>query len=353
MSELVDPSYLLKILGFAALCQIGTIAHSFMKRFKENKYYLFASLLIIITTIFIYKGVSNLNFATQKKNVITTVYTVPIKQIPILKENLEKTNLDSTSLSYEVFAQSISAKSAYVEDIDTGTVLFDRNSERILLPASTTKLMTALVAIDEYDLDDTIKVPELPHIDGFNYEFRIDEEIRVRDLLKAALIQSNNDAAYVLALASKDGIDGYIEKMNAKAQELNLKSTKYENPAGFDDDTQKSSAHDLVILSKEFMSNEFLASVVGTKETTFTDVTGENTHKFYTTHQLLGIDPTVVGIKTGTTQGASQVLITQFNRDGHNIVVVVMGSDERYLETTKLVDWVFNAYTWIDPEELI
>lgn len=329
-----------------------------MKRFKAKKYYLFASLLVIIITLMIYKGVDNLDFVTQNNKFSTTVYTVPIKQIPILNEKLPQFNQVATisaktNLSYEVFAQSISAKSAYVEDIDTGTVLFDRNSERILLPASTTKLMTALVALDEYKLDQIITIPKLPSIDGFNYEFATGEEIKVRDLLKAALIQSNNDAAYVLALSSEGGIDGFIKKMNNKAVELNLKSTKYENPAGFDDETQRSSAHDLVILSKEFMSKEFLASVVATKEAIITDISGENTHHFYSTHQLLGVDPTVVGIKTGTTQGAAQVLITQFNREGHNIVIVVMGSDDRYLETTKLVDWVFNAYTWIDPEELI
>ena len=141
--------------------------------------------------------------------------------------------------------------------------------------------------------------------------------------------------------------------MNFKAEQLNLKSTRYENPAGFDDDVQRSSAHDLVILSKEFMKNDFLASVVATKEAVITDVSGEYKHYLESTHQLLGVDPTVVGIKTGTTQGAAQVLITQFNREGHRIIVVVMGSDDRYLETTNIVDWVFDNYIWINPEDLI
>lgn len=340
-----------------------------MKRFKAKKYYLLASFLIIIITLVIYKGVDKLFFINKKNKVINTVYMVSIDEIPVLKEKLSQdllgeyypqetsydvsTNSAKTNLSYEVFAQSISARSAYVEDIDTGTVLFERNSDRILLPASTTKLMTALVALEEYQLDQILVVPKLPDIQGFNYEFTTGEQLLVKDLLKAALIQSNNDAAYILAISSDVGIDGFIEKMNQKAVELNLKSTKYENPAGFDDDTQRSSAHDLVILSKEFMAQEFLASVVATKEVEITDVTGKYTHHFYSTHQLLGVDPTVVGIKTGTTEGAAQVLITQFNRQGHNIVIVVMGSDDRYLETTKLVDWVFDAYIWIDPEELI
>ena len=141
--------------------------------------------------------------------------------------------------------------------------------------------------------------------------------------------------------------------MNQKAKELNLKSTHYENPAGFDNDTQRSSARDLVILSKEVMKNEFLREVVNTKETVITDLTQEFEMQLYSTHQLLGHDPTVIGIKTGTTEGASQVLITQYLRDGHNVIIVVMGSNDRYFETTQLIDWVFDSYKWVSPDELV
>ena len=320
-----------------------------------------ASLFVVLITLIIYRGIDALVLVTQKIEPTSQVYLVPVNQIPILREKLSVEILANINASdeaavyqtYDEFSKIVTAKSAYVEDIDTGTVLFERNSERILLPASTTKLMTALVALDEYSLDQVISVPQLPAIEGFRYEFNLGEEVLVRDLLKATLIQSNNDAAYILAMQSSIGIDKFIEKMNFKAEQLNLKSTRYENPAGFDDDVQRSSAHDLVILSKEFMKNDFLASVVATKEAVITDVSGEYKHYLESTHQLLGVDPTVVGIKTGTTQGAAQVLITQFNREGHRIIVVVMGSDDRYLETTNIVDWVFDNYIWINPEDLI
>lgn len=325
-----------------------------MKRLQAKKYYLLASFLVILVTFVIYRGLDALFFTTEQLEPVNEVYLVPVQKIPVLKENLGSvaTNSASQYISYQEFASSITAKSAYVEDIDTGTVLFERNSERILLPASTTKLMTALVALDEFQLDQVIVVPELPRIEGFSYEFTVGEQVYVQDLLKATLIQSNNDAAYILALSSSAGIENFVQKMNTKAQALQLQSTQYKNPAGFDDDAQRSSAHDLVILSKEFMKNEFLASVVATKTAEITDLSGEYTHAFESTHKLLGVDPTVVGIKTGTTEGAAQVLITQFKRENHNIIVVVMGSDDRYLETTKLVDWVFNSYVWISPEEV-
>ncbi len=314
-----------------------------MKRLKAKKNYLLASFLVVAVTLAIYSSIDALILNQKKQELINNVYLVPITKIPVLRD----------TLAYEIFAQGITAKSAYVEDIDTGTILFERNSHRILLPASTTKLMTALVALDEYQVTDVITVPKMPQIDGLKYEFTPGEQLTVGDLLKAALIQSSNDAAYILALASGKGFDGFVGRMNERAIELQLKNTTYQNPAGFDTDSQRSSARDLVILSKEFMKNEFLASVVATKETVITDVSGEFEYYLLNTHQLLGVDPTVVGIKTGTTEGAAQVLVTQFVRDGHTILVVVMGSDDRYLETTELVNWVFNAYEWISPQDMI
>ena len=329
-----------------------------MKGIQAKKYYLFASFLVILVTIALYKGVDVVASITQEPKVLYQVYSVPATSVPILKEKLytedqAATASAQTSLTYEVFAQSITAKSAYVEDLSTGTILFERNSDRILLPASTTKLMTALTALEKYQLTDVVTVPELPKINGLKYEFAQGEQITVADLIKAALIQSNNDAAYILAFHADTGIEGFVADMNKKAQELQLKSTQYKNPAGFDDDTQRSSARDLVILSKAFMQHEFLASVVATKEAVITDISGEYTHFLTTTHQLLGVDPTVIGIKTGTTQGAAQVLITQFKRNDKDIIVVVMGSEDRYLETTRLIDWVFDSYVWINPQDLI
>lgn len=328
-----------------------------MKNLKTKKYYLLASFLVIGITLGIYKNIDALVLVTQKPEPTKEVYLVPIQKIPVLKTKLpgyvQATDSATSSLSVDVFAQSITARSAYVQDIDTGTVLFERNSERILLPASTTKLMTALVALEENSVDTIFTVPTLPKVSGLKHEFEPGLQITVGDLVKASLIQSNNDAAYILALNSNRSFDGFVSRMNEKALELRLKNTQYQNPAGFDEGSQRSSAHDLVILSKEFMQNDFLSSVVATKEAVITDVSGEYKHYLASTHQLLGTDPTVVGIKTGTTDGAAQVLITQFNRDGHRIVIVVMGSDDRYLETTRLIDWVLDAHVWVDPQELI
>lgn len=341
-----------------------------MNRFRAKKYYLLASFFVLTATFILYRGIDSFFFSKESVQ-YTEVYQVPVTKIPVLKSLLQTDTTVEIQVGSQTdpqgvtpiaallqqpelqFTNKLTAKSAYVVDIDTGTVLFDRNSERILLPASTTKLMTALVALKLYQLDTVVTVPELPVIEGLSYDFKPGSQMLVQDLLKATLIQSSNDAAYILAIASPQGLEGFVQDMNNTATELNLKSTQYANPAGFDNDTQRSSARDLVILSKEVMKDEFLQSVVSTKQTMITDITKEFELYLYSTHQLLGVDPTVIGIKTGTTQGASQVLVTQFLRDGHNIIIVIMGSDDRYLETTQLIDWVFNSYQWVTPDELV
>lgn len=325
-----------------------------------KKYYLLASVLILVLTWVVYRGIDALVFAKSHQIEKSQVYLASVREVPVLKSLLADASTPNQTPLQDIlqqpelqFTNTLTAKSAYVVDVDTGTVLFDRNSERILLPASTTKLMTALVALDVYSLDDVVTVPKLPNIVGLKHDFIVGEQVTVASLLQAALIQSSNDAAYILALQSDLGLAGFVEAMNQKALHLQLKSTQYENPAGFDTDTQRSSARDLVVLSLEFMKHEFLRSVVATKEAVISDVSGEYSHYLYNTHQLLGIDPTVVGIKTGTTEGAAQVLITQFVRDGHTIIIVIMGSDDRYLETTQLINWVFDSYTWVSPDQLV
>jgi D-alanyl-D-alanine carboxypeptidase (penicillin-binding protein 5/6) len=92
---------------------------------------------------------------------------------------------------------------------------------------------------------------------------------------------------------------------------------------------------------------------VGTKQTTVSDLTGKQKHVVKNTNQLLQSDSTVVGVKTGTTEEAGQVLITQFERNGHQVVLVVLGSTDRYADTTAISDWLWSTYSWLSPEEFL
>ncbi|MCB9812921.1 MAG: D-alanyl-D-alanine carboxypeptidase [Pseudomonadales bacterium] len=333
-----------------------------MKKVLVNKKYQIISIVILIITMFLYKATDYIIFAKNDTVKKFDVYSRDIVEIPVLntaeiesQSDLspgEESNLAPvTENDFQI--DQLSAKAVYIEDIDTATQLFEKNSERLLLPASTTKIMTALVALEVYSLDQVLEVPDISQIEGIDVGFYKGEKVTVSNLLKAALIQSNNDAAYILALNYSDGYDAYVDLMNKKAVDFGLKNTFFENPAGFDAEHQRSSAHDLAVMSKELMKDEFLRSIVGIKEDIITDISGIHKHYLYNTHLLLGVDDSVVGIKTGTTEGASEVLITQFNRDNRNILIILMGSENRYQETSQLIDWVFNNYIWLTPEQIV
>lgn len=329
-----------------------------MNNLWKKGYYLLASLLVLSVTFAIYASIDSILFA-QPIEIVQNVYLPKSVPIPFLSSRLDLTDnesllgqLPATVSAESQFLNNLTSKSIYIEDVDSGTILYEKNSERILLPASTTKLMTALVALDVFQPDQIVTVPSLTTIEGTKPIFPEGMQITVENLLKAALIQSSNEAAYILALNYSEGERAYVDLMNKKAKELRLVSTHFDNPAGFDTDAHRSSARDLAILSKQAMKNSLIAQIVGTKSTIVTDISGEHTFVLENTHQLLGVDPTVVGVKTGTTQGANQVLITQYVREGHSIIIIVMGSDERYIETSALIEWVFDSFVWLSPTDM-
>lgn len=329
-----------------------------MNNLWKKGYYLLASILVLSVTFAVYASIDTILF-TQPTEILTQVYLPKSVAIPFLKSRLHMSETDSllsqlpATVSAETqFLNSLSSKSIYIEDVDSGTILYEKNSERILLPASTTKLMTALVALDVFKPEQVITAVSLTTIEGTKPVFPEGMQITVESLLKAALIQSSNEAAYILALNHPEGEAVFVDLMNKKAKELGLISTHFDNPAGFDTDTQRSSARDLAILSKEAIKNPLVSQIVSMKYATIADVTNTEKYMLENTHQLLGVDPTVVGIKTGTTQGANQVLITQYMRDGHSIIIIVMGSDERYIETSALIEWVFDSFVWVSPTDI-
>lgn len=248
---------------------------------------------------------------------------------------------------------TISASSAAVVDKESGASLFAKNAQAVYLPASTTKLMTALVVRESMQLDDVITVPEIGLIDGSKIGLRPGQQFTVHSLLKAMLIHSANDAAEVLSSQYPGGTSAFVVRMNIRAQELHLRQTIFENPTGFDGTHHQTTSADLAQLSREVVKDPVLQEIVKTKSEYITDVSRKLSFFITNTHQLVGTDPTITGIKTGTTDGAGQVLITQVERPAHTFEVVVMGSGDRYQDTRRLIEWVDSAYQWYSTQDLL
>lgn len=240
----------------------------------------------------------------------------------------------------------ISAVAAIAIDQKSGTMLFGKKEKDIFAPASTTKLMTALLARKVFPPGSILTVPSVAEVGGSKIGLVNDEKLSIESVLEGALIPSGNDAAHTVAANYPGGVDLFVAEMNQTARDLNLKNTYFNNPTGFDSQYHQTTARDLALLAREIMKDPLLRSIVSTKQTTIFDLTGRQRHTITNTNQLLLSDPHVVGVKTGTTEEAGQVLITQIEENDHSIIVVVLGSIDRYSDTIAIRQWLDATYEW-------
>lgn len=239
----------------------------------------------------------------------------------------------------------VSAQGVMAVDMASSVPLYQKNQDASLLPASTTKIITALVALDYYNLDDILTVGKVS-VDGQKMGLFMGEEMRVEDLLYGLLVYSANDAAEVLAQNYAGGRGDFVAAMNLKAKALSLDNTNFENPVGLDGVSQATTARDLVRASKVAMSNPDFARMVGTKNLAVKDVSGRSTHYLKNINELVGEVPGVLGVKTGWTQNARENLVSYIERDGHRVMIALLGSQDRFGETRELIDWIFGNYEW-------
>lgn len=277
------------------------------------------------------------------------VYADQLMEPPVA-EDVSRLAIDLQTAT-DLLANTLSASSAVVIDQKSGSILLDKNSREKFLPASTTKLMTALIVREIYKLDEVVRIEEIPPNPDVKIYFRPGTELTVNNLLQAMLIQSNNEAALAFALHHPEGEKGFVKAMNDKAVSLNLKNTHFQNPVGLDADDQYSTAFDLSLLGREVMKDEVIRAIVRQPRSLVTDLTGSSALYVSTTNSLLYRDPTITGIKTGTTGGAGEVLISQVDRFGHPIMIVVMGSIDRESDTLKIIDWIYQNYRWQKYDE--
>jgi serine-type D-Ala-D-Ala carboxypeptidase (penicillin-binding protein 5/6) len=245
------------------------------------------------------------------------------------------------------FVQTLTAESVMVIDVPSSSILLSKNTDRQTYPASTTKLMTALVARDLYQLDEHVEIKAEAFTQGTTVGFEIGEHVAVIDLLKGLLISSGNDAAFALANHHPQGYEGFVKGMNSLAKELHLNQAHFNNPSGLDEITHQITPRDLALIAKEVMKDPVLKDIVGTKMSQITDNSGEIKHQLSTTNDLLGVVPGVVGVKTGTTPLAGEVLVTDWQHEGREVIIVVMNSRDRYADTKAIINWLPKNYEWI------
>lgn len=266
-------------------------------------------------------------FAQQERETTYEIHPIPV--------------IDKTTAPY------ITASGVYVVELASFTPLYQKNEHIRFFPASTTKIITSLVASELYQPDEVITIGKVT-AEGQVMGLIPNERITAENLLYGALVHSGNDAAY--ALADNYGYDEYIKLMNNKAEELGMKDTHFTNPAGFDNVGQLTSPYDLAIAGRALIQNPYLKKMVGTKEIVISDADYSIFHRLSNVNTLLGEIQGLGGLKTGHTEQAGENLVSFYKHDGHDYIIVIMRSEDRFTDTTALVDWIISSVQYIEPE---
>lgn len=249
----------------------------------------------------------------------------------------------------------IGAKSALLINADNGQVLFSQNPDERLPMASTTKMMTALIIIEETD-DLTIPVTisqQAVEVGESSIYLTAGEQMTVGDLLKGLLVQSGNDAATALAEFNAGSVGAFVDKMNARARELGMNDTHFVNPHGLDDPEHYTTASDYIILAQEFRKHEELMRIVACSEEWIPDHGVPDGRYLVNHNHLLDIYPVINGIKTGYTDAAGQCIIISAEDKGVHLLLAYLGASSYAQRNQEVIDLVAYGLSLYHEETVI
>ncbi len=238
-----------------------------------------------------------------------------------------------------------SAKAVALYQPDTETFICEKNSHERLKMASTTKIMTALLAIESGALDETVTVPPIAAgTEGSSLYLSAGDFGTLRDFVYALMLSSANDAAVTIACALSGSIDGFASEMNARAASLGLTDTSFENPHGLDGDMHYTSAHDLALITAEAMQNPDFREIVATKSKTLYLNGGETIRHIQNHNRLLKRFDGAIGVKTGFTRAAGRCLVSAAEREGVTVIAVTLHCPDDWRIHAELLSYGLSAY---------
>ncbi len=236
-------------------------------------------------------------------------------------------------------APDVTATSYIVIDGSTGEVLFGKNYQQQCAPASITKIMTAILAIESGKMDNEVTVPELPDFGdsgAVTVHLVKGEKYTLRSLVEVMMVASANDAAYTVANAVGGSADKFVTMMNEKAKELDMTGTTFKNPHGLDEDGHVVTAEDMAKLARYAMQNETFREIVMIQQVDWKGVSYEK--PLPTTNKLFSIMPEATGIKTGNSNNAQRTLVASAQKDGRELIGVILGAaDESIFQSMKKI----------------
>ena len=249
----------------------------------------------------------------------------------------------AAALCFAASAETIApgAKSAILIDAENNSAIFENNADERLPMASTTKIMTALVAIEKLPLDRVVTAKaEGCGIEGSSIWMREGDEYTVKELLFALMLQSANDAAAQLAIECAGSIEAFADLMNEKAAALGLSGTHFANPHGLDDDAHYTTARDLAALAAAALCDPTFAEICSTYR--YTIGSGDNARHLVNHNRLLKMYDGAIGMKTGFTKKSGRCLVSAARRDGVTLVAVTLNDPDDWRDHAAMLDYGFS-----------
>ena len=247
-------------------------------------------------------------------------------------------------LPFKVFAYFTSAKAAILMDMDSGRVIYGKNVHYVQSVASISKIMTAIIAIENSDIEKEVTIgKEILKAYGSGIYVQIGEKMKLEDLLYGLMLRSGNDAALAISVAVAGDTDKFVLMMNEKAKKLGMKDTTFNNPSGLDEEKGNfSSAYDMALLMSYAMKNKEFRKITGTKD--YTVKTNKNVYKWHNKNKLLSTYKYITGGKTGFTKIAKRTLVTSASKDNVNLTVVTINDGDDWNDHKNLYEEAFREY---------
>lgn len=292
-----------------------------IKKFLYHSYFI----KMIITLILIINLICPFSFADDEDEEETEACSI--------SSSISKEEIESIETSVKENVEPVlNAKAAIIYDRTSKRVLWGKNIDQKKAMASTTKIMTAIVVLENANLNDVVEISKkAAGTGGSRLKINAGDKITVNDLLYGLMLRSGNDAAVALAEHVGGSVQGFADMMNKKKDELELYNTHFVTPHGLDNDEHYTTAYELAKLTDYALSNEKFAQIVNTK--TYNVTINGATRTINNTNELLGNLQGVNGVKTGFTANAMRCLVTSCTRNSNQIITIVLGCDTKKKRT--------------------
>lgn len=318
---------------------------------KYTKRYIILNKMLYITLIFI----TIFSCFNISKAIETMSSSYDLEEVDNEEIDIDKIQKEAIETSTNVDKLKLDSRIALIYDRLSGKILYEKNGNKQTPMASTTKIMTAIVVLENSNLEDVVTIDsKAAGIGGSRLGLNKNDKITVNDLLYGLLLRSGNDAAIALANYVGGSVDGFADMMNKKAEEMGLKNSHFIVPHGLDNDGHYTTAYELAKMADYALRIDKFKEIVSTKNTTIS-INGHS-KAINNTNQLLGNISGVYGVKTGFTNGAGRCLVSSCKRNDLDIITVVIGANttkQRTADTIKLIEHANERFDIVNVKEIV